>query len=137
MSRDQCRPYDTRPGTRPRFAALVLRTDAGKPPTDPPKPPPTGPKDTRPPRGPVQPPYPHPQDPDKLPDPRPGRVLATIVGLLLLARHRAPADEPLGSRRHDPRHAAGDWHPGRDEPAAPAWPGGKRPPLRTNLEDQK
>lgn len=73
MTRDGARP----PATRSHRHDWLLHTDAGKPPTDPPPP---GPRDTRPPRGPVQPSRPHPRDPDKLPQPRPGRVLAVITG---------------------------------------------------------
>lgn len=51
----------------------------------------------------------------------------------MTARHRAPAGEPLGSRRYQPKHAAGEWHPARDESPEPTWPGGRRPELRDNL----
>lgn len=43
----------------------------------------------------------------------------------------APAGEPLGHRRDRPHHPDG-WVVDRDEPAVPAWPGGKRPPLADN-----
>lgn len=43
---------------------------------------------------------------------------AGLVALVLAARELlslpAPAGQPLGHRRHDPRHTAGIWHPERD-----------------------
>lgn len=62
-------------------------------------------------------------------------ALPLLPALWLLARQ--PVGEPLGRRRDDPRHRAGDWHPKRDDPPEHegGWPAGRRPPLRTNLPE--
>lgn len=64
-------------------------------------------------------------------------LLLALLPLLVLAgllRHRAPepAGEPLGRRRDDPRHNAGDWQldGGGREPLPPEQQDGQRRPLR-------
>jgi len=51
-----------------------------------------------------------------------------------------PTGEHVGSRHLNPKHKAGDWWPNRDDDAVEhqgGWPGGKRPPLRDNLDKNK
>jgi hypothetical protein len=57
-------------------------------------------------------------------------LLAVAVAL---AKHRYPSG-PLGSRRNDPKYAAGHWDAERETPPEHqgGWPGGRRPPLRDN-----
>jgi hypothetical protein len=57
-------------------------------------------------------------------------LLAVAVAL---AKHRDQSG-PLGSRRDNPKHAAGQWDAERETPPEHqgGWPGGRRPPLRDN-----
>jgi hypothetical protein len=54
-----------------------------------------------------------------------------------MGKKHEPTGEHVGSRHLDPKHKAGDWWPNRDDDAVEhqgGWPGGKRPPLRDNLD---
>jgi hypothetical protein len=61
-------------------------------------------------------------------------LLLPLLIPLALARHRHQSG-PLGRRRDDPRHAAGDWHTDRGDLPPDHQNGGPRKPLRTNLEE--